>query len=196
MQELYLAVLKAQPSHTISHPKAYLFTVAANLAHQHRQRKAARPHIGLADVPVEVTRSAVFGLKENPPECAAALAQRISELGQRLSELPPKVRAAVIWHHRDEYTCGEIGEELSVVRHRVKKYLVKGMMSSRRISSSRCASAGCPGPTTATFERRRVARLSRSLARRSKQVTLPSSWASNAWLGPSGSSPVSKVAKS
>jgi isocitrate/isopropylmalate dehydrogenase len=34
LQELYLAVIKVQPGRDVRHVKAYLFTIAANLAHQ------------------------------------------------------------------------------------------------------------------------------------------------------------------
>jgi RNA polymerase sigma-70 factor (ECF subfamily) len=65
------------------------------------------------------------------PESEALLAERLEYLGRRLSELSPKVQAAILWHHRDGYTCEEIGERLSVVRNRVKKYLGKGLAHCR-----------------------------------------------------------------
>jgi RNA polymerase sigma-70 factor (ECF subfamily) len=132
LQELYLAVLKTPRSPLIRHPKAYLFTIAANLAHQHRERSRSRPpHIPLEEVPAEVFETAHAALQANTPESEAALAECITGLRHRLSELSPKIQAAVVWHHRDGYTCDEIAEKLSVVRHRVKKYLVRGLTHCR-----------------------------------------------------------------
>jgi RNA polymerase sigma-70 factor (ECF subfamily) len=73
-------------------------------------------------------------LEPDPPESAAALAQCIFRLEQHLSTLSPKVRATILWHYRDGYTCNEIAEKLSVVPHRVKKYLVKGIAHCRAAS--------------------------------------------------------------
>lgn len=137
LQELFLAVLQMPCSKAICHPKAYLFTVAANLTHQHWQRsKKYQQHVPLDDVHPEDFDGVQFEPEANAPEFSAELAQRLLELGQRLGELPPRVQAAVIWHHRDGYTCDEIGEKLSVVRHRVKKYLVRGLTHCRGMSAA------------------------------------------------------------
>lgn len=135
MQELYLAILKAQPQ-DVRHAKAYLFAIAANLAYQHRQRRKVRPqHLTLAAVPEEFFQTTHPGWEASGPESEVVLAERVAWLGRRLDELSPKVRAAVVMHHRDGYTCAEIAEELSVVTHRVKKYLTKGIAHCRTVSA-------------------------------------------------------------
>jgi RNA polymerase sigma-70 factor (ECF subfamily) len=132
MQEVYLALLKTSDSQVIRHANAYLFTIAGNLVQQYWQRAKGRPaHVSLDDLPADVLDAGLAASEANVPECAATLAERLSHLTQRLSELSPKVQAAVVWHHRDGYTCDEIGEKLSVVTHRVKKYLVKGLTHCR-----------------------------------------------------------------
>jgi RNA polymerase sigma factor (sigma-70 family) len=136
MQELYLAVLKVPCSQPIRHPKAYLYKIAANLAHQHRLRIKARPiHVALDEVSAQILLSAHPKLEANAPEAACALAEHVSQLGQRLGELSPKVQAVILWHHRDGYTCAEIGAKLSIAQHRVKKYLVKGLSHCRTASA-------------------------------------------------------------
>lgn len=131
MQELYLAVLRVPYLQAIHHPKAYLYTIAANLAHQHRERKKAQPmHVTLDEVPIEV-HTAQPPHEVTVPEAECALAERAARLAQCLAELSPKIQAAILWHYRDGYTCDEIGEKLSVARHRVKKYLVKGLTHCR-----------------------------------------------------------------
>jgi RNA polymerase sigma factor (sigma-70 family) len=138
MQELYLALLKIPGSQkVVRHPKAYLFTIAGNLLYQHWQRsKALPPHVKLDEVSTEVLHTAHATSEANVPESEAALSQQLLALHQRLSELSPKVQAAVVWHHRDGYTCDEIAEKLSVVTHRVKKYLVRGLNHCREVAAA------------------------------------------------------------
>ena len=132
LQELYLAILKLHGLEAIRHPKAYLFRIAANLAHQHRERhKALPPHTTLDEAAADALQTATSAFEVNTPESAAALAERIAQIERRLRELSPKVQAAVVLHHRDGYTCEEVSEKLAVVRHRVKKYLVKGLAHCR-----------------------------------------------------------------
>jgi RNA polymerase sigma-70 factor (ECF subfamily) len=132
MQELYVRILKSNVSEEIRSPKAYLFRVARNLAYAHRLSCAASPaHIALEEAPPEVVHGTPHALEASAPEADAMLAERLEELGDRLSELSPKVQAAILWHHRDGYTCEEIGVKLSVVRNRVKKFLGKGLAHCR-----------------------------------------------------------------
>jgi RNA polymerase sigma-70 factor (ECF subfamily) len=132
MQELYLRVLRMQVRGAIRFPRAYLFRVAVNLVYEHRQRRDAEPpRISLDDANVELSQLQGTTPLPNSPESEAVLAGRLAHLSECLSELPPKVRAAVVWHHRDGYTCQEISERLAVVHHRVKKYLVKGLAHCR-----------------------------------------------------------------
>jgi RNA polymerase sigma factor (sigma-70 family) len=135
MQEIYLRILKLRDSEAIRSPKAYLFTVAAKMAYEHRLRRDSRPlHFTFDSLPEEVLRTDTnIGetVDADPPLAAATLAERLQHLGARLSELSPKVQAAILWHHHDGYTCDEVAERLSVVTHRVKKYLVKGLAHCR-----------------------------------------------------------------
>jgi RNA polymerase sigma-70 factor (ECF subfamily) len=133
MQEVYLRILKLKCPEAIRSPKAYLFTVAAKIAYEYRLRRDSQPlHFTFDSLPEEVLRSATIeSIDADPPLAAVALAERLNHLGARLSELSPKVQAAILWHHHDGYTCEEIAERLSVVTHRVKKYLTKGLAHCR-----------------------------------------------------------------
>jgi RNA polymerase sigma-70 factor (ECF subfamily) len=135
MQEVYLRILKLRDPESIRSPKAYLFTVAAKIAYEHRLRRDTRPlHYTFDNLPEELLRNDTSNgetADADPPLAAAALAERLHHLGARLSELSPKVQAAILWHHHDGYTCDEIAERLSVVTHRVKKYLTKGLAHCR-----------------------------------------------------------------
>lgn len=132
LQEVYLAILKAGSLGAIQSPKAYVFRIAASIAHQHGSHRAAeRERLTFED---PTTATALIGAEqsaENSPEESAVFAEQLSALDDRLSGLSPKVQAAILWHHRDGYTCDEIAEKLSVITHRVKKYLVKGLAHGR-----------------------------------------------------------------
>jgi RNA polymerase sigma factor (sigma-70 family) len=129
LQELYLRIPSIKTPGDIRAPKAYLFTMASHIAGQHRVRRDTRLDV----ISLECITEAM--LAERSPGDGAAefvtLKRRLEELNRRLDQLPPKVRAALIWHHRDGYTCDEIAEKLSVVTHRAKKYLVKGLAHCR-----------------------------------------------------------------
>jgi RNA polymerase sigma-70 factor (ECF subfamily) len=132
MKELYIRILRLRPRETIRSPKAYLFRIAVNLAYQHRLRRSTTPPVvSLEGWPSELHGSLYQGAEVTTPEVAVAIAEEVEALDQRMRELSPKVRAAILWHHHEGYTCEEIGAKLSVVTHRVKKYLVKGLSHCR-----------------------------------------------------------------
>jgi RNA polymerase sigma-70 factor (ECF subfamily) len=137
MQELYVALLRIPGSQeVIRHPKAYLIAIAGNLVHQHWQRTRIHPiHISLENIPAEVV-NALPSTDANDPEAAAIFAERLLQVQQRLNDLSIRVQAAVLWHHRDGYTCDEVAEKLSIVTHRVKKYLVRGLSHCRGMPTS------------------------------------------------------------
>jgi RNA polymerase sigma-70 factor (ECF subfamily) len=137
LQELYVAALKVRSPELIRAPKAYVFTMASHLVVQYRERANARPpHICLDDLPVEALHAASPNRYAGTPESDAALHERWYLFTQKLSELSPKIQAAVIWHHRDGYTCEEIAERLAIVRNRVKKHLTKGLAHCRRVTTA------------------------------------------------------------
>ncbi|MGH3430663.1 MAG: RNA polymerase sigma factor [Mycobacteriales bacterium] len=132
MQEVYLRVLKLNSLAEVRSPKAYLFKVAANIAFEHRRCNAALPHhVAIEEVPPELLHGGERDHPTNAPEDTAALAERLGKLSERLSDLPPKVQAAIVMSHLYGYTYEEIGLRLSVVRNRVKKYLIKGLAHCR-----------------------------------------------------------------
>lgn len=139
VQEVYLRILRMDRPDVIRSPRAYLFTVAASVAFEYRQKRCTRPlHVALDDVVVDSmpADSEVFGA--TAPETAAATAELVGQLAGLLGELPPKVRAALIWAHRDGHTYEEISVRLSVPLNRVKKYLAKALAhcrSSRRLEA-------------------------------------------------------------
>jgi RNA polymerase sigma factor (sigma-70 family) len=132
MQEVYIRILKIRTLHGIEQPKAYLYKVAASVAYEQLLRSASYPmHVVLDDERADEFATTAPGFESNAPESHALLSERLDSLAARLSELPPRVRDAVLWHHRDGYTCDEIADKLCAATHRVKKYLVRGLAHCR-----------------------------------------------------------------
>lgn len=132
LQEVYIRLLKLRCVTAIRSPKAYAFKVAANIAYEHRRERKGRPrHITLDELSPEVLDESPFASVSDAPESSVALAEALRTLGERLNDLPPKVGAAILLSHGFGYTYEEIGEQLSVVRNRVKKYLIRGLAHCR-----------------------------------------------------------------
>jgi len=136
MQEVYLRILMLKRPETVQCPKAYLYRVAANIAHQYRLDSGRAPK----SVPLEESSdsSGVLSgcIQSNEPEVSAELFERLDDLTRRLSSLPLKVQSALVWHYRDGYTCEEISKRLSIRRNRVKKYIAKAMAQCRALPAT------------------------------------------------------------
>jgi RNA polymerase sigma factor (sigma-70 family) len=133
VQEVYLRILKLERPDLIRSPKAYLFRVAINVAREHWLKRSVRPPlVALDDVPAEALPVDTDAFSATGPEDAAVRTQRIWQLGTLLGQLSPKVRAALIWAHRDGHTYEEISAQLSVSPNRVKKYLTRALAHCRR----------------------------------------------------------------
>jgi RNA polymerase sigma factor (sigma-70 family) len=141
MQQIYLRILALKRPEQVRSPKAYLYRVAANIAYEHRLSSKAGP----SWVPFEESaelQASLSASSQSDPETAAELCERLQEIAQRLQTLPPRFRAALLWHYRDGYTCDEIGQRLAIRRNRVKKYIAKAM--------ARCRESGDGARTGAT----------------------------------------------
>jgi RNA polymerase sigma factor (sigma-70 family) len=132
MQEVYVRILRIKRLQGIEQPRAYLYRVAVSVAYEHWQHRSAYPpHLTYDEATSEDGNSANPFFEPNAPESAAAVSERLDALAAHLHELSPRVRDAILWHHRDGYTCDEIAGKLSAATHRVKKYLVKGLAHCR-----------------------------------------------------------------
>lgn len=124
VQEVYLRMLKLGRPDLIRSPKAYLYRIAANIAREHwLKRTALPPHIAFQEGPDMAASAADTTLETR---------QRLEQLATILGELSPKVRAALIWAHRDGHTYEEISTRLSVPKNRVKKYLARALAHCRK----------------------------------------------------------------
>ncbi len=127
-QEVYLRMLRISDPEAIRNPEAYLYTVASNLAKEHRvleQRQAAT---------VDIDEASGLGLLSELPGVSGEIdtEKRVQRLREVLRQLPPKCRAAVALQYWHEMSYEEIAEQLGISTHMVKKYLSQALAHCRR----------------------------------------------------------------
>ena len=122
-QEVYLRLLRFERTEVIQNPLAYLFRVAANVAHDFRLRQVRW-------TPLEGE------LLEEPaidpgPEQLLDIEYRNRRLAEMLATLPPLPRAALVLHSQEELTYEEIAALLGVTRRVVKRAIARGYELAR-----------------------------------------------------------------
>ena len=122
-QEVYLRLLRFERTEIIENPKAYLFRVAANVAHDFNLRKRqwtafeTEPLDEFADTP----GSARMVDEEHRSYVLAAI----------LAQLPPLPRAALALLAQEDLTYEEIAGRLGVSRRVVKRAVARGYALAR-----------------------------------------------------------------
>jgi len=127
-QEVYLRLLRINDTDAIKNPEAYLFTVAGNLAKEHKVlawRRGISQDLGDPSLQDQLAILDETGA-EIDRECRAA------RLRQVLQELSPKCRAAVVLQYWHDMSYAEIAARLEISTHMVKKYLAQGLAICRR----------------------------------------------------------------
>ncbi|MGH8118619.1 MAG: RNA polymerase sigma factor [Rhodanobacteraceae bacterium] len=127
-QEAYLRMLRIDAVHVrdIADPRAYLFTVAANLVKEHalvHRRNGCQ--VDIEDVLPRLEAP------QGSAEDAAERALRRERLTRTLNKLPPRCRAVLVMQHRDGMSYEEIARHFGVSTHMVKKYVVRALMLCR-----------------------------------------------------------------
>lgn len=127
-QEAYLRMLRIDAEHVrdIADPRAYLFTVAANLVKEHalmQRRNACQVDIEDVLARLEAPR----GSAEDETERTL----RRERLTRTLNKLPPRCRAVLIMQHRDGMSYEEIARHFGVSTHMIKKYVVRALLICR-----------------------------------------------------------------
>jgi RNA polymerase sigma-70 factor (ECF subfamily) len=128
VQEVYLRLLRIPNVQTIRSPRAYLFTVAIHVLHQHRLNLASCPEA--VDIVEELpTLQARSG--DNPAEQIETWDQ-LEGFYQVLGELPPKTYAVFVLHRQYGYSREEIASQLGLSYAMVKKHLAQALVHCRR----------------------------------------------------------------
>jgi RNA polymerase sigma factor (sigma-70 family) len=106
-----MAALRAYPRAHAKNLRSWVMTIAHNKAMDHFSARARRP------LPVD----------ELPETPAAAPAERDDELWDRVSTLPPKMRAAVTLRYVGDFSHKEIGTVLGCSEAAARRSLFEGL---------------------------------------------------------------------
>jgi RNA polymerase sigma factor (sigma-70 family) len=122
-QEVYLRLLRFERTEVIQNPMAYLFRVAANVAHDFRLRQAQWTPLGGEQLEEPAP--------DPGPEQLLDIEHRNRRLAGMLAALPPLPRAALVLHSQEELTYEEIAARLGVTRRVVKRAIARGYELAR-----------------------------------------------------------------
>jgi len=133
-QEAYLRMLQIKDMDAIRNPKAYMFSVAANLATEHGVRQ------GRVRGPLDISDPVLEAELSHDPSFADQIddADSTARVRAALAELPAKCRAAFYLQHGHGLSYEEIARHLGVSTHMVKKYLSQAMLHCRRRLGPAC----------------------------------------------------------
>lgn len=127
-QEVYLRLLRSDDRDHghIENAQAYLFTVASNLLKE-RAVLAARARVTVA---LDESKNDLAGPEPGPEE-SLQMRTRERVLWSVVDGLPPRYRAVLLLHYRNGLTYREIGEQIGVTQHAVKKYVSHALVLCR-----------------------------------------------------------------
>ena len=132
-QEVFLRLLRVQEQESIRNPEAYLFTVAGHVLQQHTLRQATQSSF----VDITDALSELATPEGEDPTTRTDNAQRVEQLERILSELPPRVGAALVLHRVEGFTVQEVADQLGVARETAKKYLARAAEHCRNVRAAR-----------------------------------------------------------
>jgi RNA polymerase sigma factor (sigma-70 family) len=128
VQEVYLRLLRVPRHESIRSPRAYLFTVALHVLHQHKLSLSATAR----DVDVtELLPELETRAGDNPAAHVETVAE-IEAFDEMLSELPVQTYTVFVLHRQCGYTREEIAERLGLSQAMVKKHLTLALIHCRR----------------------------------------------------------------
>jgi RNA polymerase sigma-70 factor (ECF subfamily) len=117
-QEVYLRLLRFDRTEVIKNPAAYLFRVAANVAHDFRLRQAE--WVALEEEHLQAPAG------DPTPEESFEASLRHRRLMEILKRLPALPRAALTLQVREELSYEAIAERLGISHRAVKRAVLRG----------------------------------------------------------------------
>jgi RNA polymerase sigma factor (sigma-70 family) len=132
-QEVYLRMLRVSDAEVIRNPEGYLYAVASNLVKEHavlewrwgRGLEVSDVERGDAELARQLAELPAF-------EEQIDFELRAVRLREVLMQLSPKRRAALVLQYQRGMSYEEIGKELGVSVHMVKKYLAQALALCRK----------------------------------------------------------------
>lgn len=132
VQEAYTRLLRAEDKGRLTYTKAFLFTVARNVAIDLLRRRPKAEHEPISDI------TAMPVLEEAPTaEEAIERQQRHEILIEAIASLPDRCREVIMLRHHDGLTYKEIALRLGISANTVKVHMVKGMRDCAALFRSR-----------------------------------------------------------
>ena len=123
VQEIFLRLLRIKDQDTIRNPRAYLYTVASHVLHQHSLRQAATPElIGIADVVSELQSA-----PDTDPALQAESDERFEAISRALRAWSPGAYSTFMLHRYHGLPLKEIGQRLNVSPATTKRYLARAL---------------------------------------------------------------------
>lgn len=122
MQEAYARVWRARTLGPIGNPRAFLFQIVRNLAHDHHRRESRNPPLPLTDLEAE----RVFDDEPSAAEHASREQEREILLAA-VRALPERCREVVLLRYLEGLSYKEIAIKLNISPETVKVHLSKGL---------------------------------------------------------------------
>jgi RNA polymerase sigma factor (sigma-70 family) len=122
VQETYTRLLRAKENGRLTYAKAFLFTVARNLAVDVFRRRRSVTH-------EQISEQEVMPALEESPDVVSTLdqRQRLEILVQAVQALPERCRQVMMLRHLDGLAYKEIAVRMGISPETVKVHMLKGV---------------------------------------------------------------------
>jgi RNA polymerase sigma factor (sigma-70 family) len=123
-QESYARLANLSMSQPITHPRAFLFRTATNLALDHLRKEKIRLHR-----PLEEAEE----LPKNAPSVEQCLwdKERVIVFQHALETLSPRCREAFLLHRLHDYSYKDIATQLGITQSAVEKLMIRALAHCR-----------------------------------------------------------------
>ena len=126
-QETFIRAFKAEKKGIIEHPKAYLYSIARNLAFKELTKKSNKMTIFIEDS----CSPEVLGSEEDVERQVGTL-EKLSRVKTAIAELPPQCQRVFIMRKVYGFSHKEISHKLGISVSTVEKHIVSGLKRCRQ----------------------------------------------------------------
>ena len=126
-QETFIRAVKAEKKGAIEHPKAYLYSIARNLAFKELTKKSHKMTSFIEDS----CSPEVLGSDEDVEKQVGTL-EKLSRVKTAIAELPPQCQRVFIMRKVYGFSHKEISHKLGISVSTVEKHIVSGLKRCRQ----------------------------------------------------------------
>jgi RNA polymerase sigma-70 factor (ECF subfamily) len=123
MQEVFLRLLRIKDQDTIRNPRAYLYTIASHVLHQHLLRQTATPEL----IDIAEVVPLLEAVPDSDPVLQAELDQRFDAIATRLRAVSPVAYVTLMLHRCHGLSLREISQRLGVSLATTKRHLARAL---------------------------------------------------------------------